>query len=265
MSDPIVFVHGLWMTPRSWEKYAERYTAAGYEVHAPSWPGLEGDVEAIRADPSPLATLTITKIVDHYEKIIKELSKPPIIIGHSFGGLFMQLLVDRGLGAAGIGLSAGQPRGVHRLPLTTLRSGFRVLRNPANRHRAVKYTLEDFHYTMTNTLTLEESEPYYERYAIPAAGPIFFEGAMAELNPRTASRVDFDRTDRAPLLFVGFGQDNVVPASVSKAITKKYQRSSAVTDYIEFPDRPHFPGVPGWEAVADRVLDWAKAHVPPAG
>ena len=125
----------------------------------------------------------------------------------------------------------------------------------------MKYTLEDFHYTMTNTLTLQESEPYYERYAIPAAGPIFFEGAMAELNPRTASRVDFLRTDRAPLLFVGFGRDNVVPASVSQAITASTRSRGAVTDYVEFPDRPHFPGVPGWEAVADQVLDWAKAHV----
>src|SRR6266508_3360738 len=160
MSDPpIVFVHGLWMTPRSWEKFAERYADAGYEVHAPAWPGLEGEVEAVRADPSPLATLTITKIVDHYEEFIRGLSRQPIIMGHSFGGLFMQLLVDRGLGAAGVGLSAGQPRGVHRLPLSTLHSGSRIFRNPLNRHRAVKYTLKDFHYTMTNTLTLDESKP----------------------------------------------------------------------------------------------------------
>lgn len=259
--DTIVFVHGLWMTPRSWEKFAERYAAAGYQVHAPAWPGLEGEVEAVRADPSPLASLTITQILDHFETFIRGLDQPPIIMGHSFGGLFMQLLVDRGLGAAGVGLSAGQTHGVRRLPFSTQRSGFRILRNPRNRHRAVKYTLKDFHYTMTNTLTLDESKPYYERYAIPAAGGPFFEGVKAQLTSRTPVKVDFHRADRAPMLFVGFGRDHVVPASVSKAITHKYQKSSnAITDYVEYPDRPHFPGVPGWEEVADHALDWAVSH-----
>ena len=255
---PIVLIHGLWMTPRSWDKFAERYTAAGHDVHAPSWPGLEGDVDAIRADPSPLASLTITKIVDHYEKFIRALDAPPIIIGHSFGGLFMQLLVDRGLGAAGVGVSAAQPRGVPKLPLTTIKSGSRILRNPLNRHKAVKYTLEDFHYTMTNTLSIEESTPYYERYAIPAAGHILFEGAAAQLNPKTAAKVDFARTDRAPMLFIANGKDNVVPTTVTQAIFEKYRaKSTALVDYVEYPDRPHFPGVPGWEQVADHALAWA--------
>ena len=260
MSNPIVLIHGLWMTPRSWEQVAERYTTAGYEVHAPAWPGLEGDVEALRTDPAPLASLSIRKIVDHYERFIRKLHTVPIIMGHSFGGLFMQLLVERGLGAAGVGVSAAQPRGIHRLPLSTVRSGARILRNPRNRRRAVEYTLQDFHYTMTNTLSLEESEPYYDRYAIPGAGPILFEGALADLNPRTASRVDFRRGERAPMLFVGFGQDHVVPISVTRAIVKKYRQSEAITEYVEFADRPHFPGVPGWELVADRALDWAVAH-----
>ena len=255
---PLVLIHGLWMTPRSWEHFAERYRAAGHEVHAPSWPGLEGDVEAIRADPSPLEHVTIAKIVDHYEQIIRALESPPIIIGHSFGGLFMQLLVDLGLGVAGVGISAAQPRGVPKLPLSTIKSGSRILRNPLNRKRAVKYTLDDFHYTMTNTLSLDESKPYYERYAIPGAGHILFEGAAAQLNPRTAAKVDFARTDRAPMLFIGNGQDHVVPVSVTKAIAAKYRKkSTARVDDIEYPDRPHFPGVPGWEEVADAALAWA--------
>ena len=259
--DPIVLIHGLWMTPRSWDDFAQRYRAAGHEVHAPAWPGLEGDVEALRADPAPLAQLSITKVVDHYADIIRGLSAPPIIIGHSFGGLFMQLLVDRGLGVSGVGLSAAPARGIRRLPLSTIRSSERILRNPANRHRAVEYTLDDFHYTMTNTLSIDDSKSYYERYAVPASGPILFEGAMAELHPRTAAKVDYRRTDRAPMLFAGFGQDHVVPVSVTKAVVKKYQKhSTAVTDYLEFPDRPHFPGVPGWEEVADRALDWATSH-----
>jgi pimeloyl-ACP methyl ester carboxylesterase len=261
MSQPIVLIHGLWMTPRSWEKFAERYTAAGHVVHAPSWPGLEGDVEAIRADPSPLESLTISNIVDHYDAFIRGLDEKPIIMGPSFGGLFMQLLVDRGLGVAGVGISAAQPRGVMKLPLTTLKSGSRILRNPTNRHKAVEYTLEDFHYTMTNTLSVDDSKPYYERYAIPGAGHILFEGAAAQLNPRTAAKVDFAKTDRAPMLFIANGEDHVVPASVTKAIYHKYhKKSSAVVEYAEYPDRPHFPGVPGWEDVADKALGWATEH-----
>jgi pimeloyl-ACP methyl ester carboxylesterase len=230
-------------------------------VHAPSWPGLESDVEAIRADPSPLEKVTISTIVDHYDTFIRGLDQAPIIIGHSFGGLFMQLLVDRGLGAAGVGVSAAQPRGVAKLPLSTIKSGSRILRNPLNRGRAVKYTLADFHYTMTNTLSVEESIPYYERYSIPGAGRILFEGAAAQLNPRSAAKVDFARTDRAPMLFIANGRDHVVPTSVTKAIHDKYQKkSSARIDYVEYPDRPHLPGVPGWEEVADHALEWALTN-----
>ena len=260
-SPPIVLIHGLWMTSRSWDKFADRYTASGHAVHAPSWPGLEGDVEAIRADPSPLESLTIGKIVDHYDQFIRGLDEQPIIMGHSFGGLFMQLLVDRGLGIAGVGVSAAQPRGVPKLPLTTIKSGSRILRNPLNRHKAVEYTLEDFHYTMTNTLSVDDSKPYYERYAIPGAGHILFEGAAAQLNPRTAAKVDFARTDRAPMLFIANGSDHVVPTSVTKAIYHKYhKKSTALVEYVEYPDRPHFPGVPGWEEVADKALGWAVEH-----
>ena len=181
-------------------------------------------------DPSPLTAVTISKIVDHYEKFIRGLDESPIIIGHSFGGLFMQLLVDRGLGVSGVGISAAQPRGVAKLPRTTIKSGSRILRNPRNRNRAVEYTLDDFHYTMTNTLSIEESTPYYERYAIPGAGHILFEGAAAQLNPRTAAKVDFSRTDRAPMLFIANGRDHVVPTSITKAIYHKYHKKSSALD-----------------------------------
>lgn len=249
------------MTPRSWEHFAERFTAAGHEVHAPAWPGLEVEVEALRADPSPLASLTIDKIVDHYATFIGGLEQAPIIMGHSFGGLFTQLLVDRGLGVSAVTFSGAQPRGVPKLPLTTIKSGSRILRNPLNRSKAVEYTFEDFCYTMTNTLSEEESKPYYERYAIPGAGHILFEGAAAQLNPWTASKVDFGKADRAPIQFVAFGQDHVVPASVTKAIYHKYHKKSAATvAYLEYPDRPHFPGVPGWEEVADQALAWATEN-----
>ncbi len=260
---PIVLIHGLWMTSRSWDGFVDRYSAAGHEVHAPSWPGLEGDVEALREDPSPLAALSIERIVDHYAGIIDGLARPPIIMGHSFGGLFMQLLLDRGLGAAGVGLSPAPPRGVRRLPLSTIRSSSRILRNPRNKGRAVEYSLKDFHYTMTNTLTLEASTPYYERYAVPAAGRVLFEGAMAELNPKTPARVDFARPGRAPMLLVGAGQDHVVPAAVTRTLVKRYSGSASVTDYVEYEDRPHFPGVPGWEEVADHVLEWSVGQLSP--
>ena len=153
-----------------------------------------------------------------------------------------------------------------RLPFTTIKSGWRILHNPANRHKAVEYTFDDFHYTMTNTLSLDDSLPYYERYAVPGAGPIFFEGVMAQLSPKTVAKVDFHRSDRAPLLFVGFGKDHVVPTSVSKDIAAKYKkRSTALTEYYEYPERPHFPGVDGWEAVADHILDWATTNARDSG
>ena len=256
--DTIVLIHGLWMTPRSWEHWVRRYTERGFRVLAPSWPGLEGEVEALRRDPSPLARMSAQGIIEHYERIIRGLDRPPIIMGHSFGGAFVQLLVDRGLGAAGVGIDSASVRGVLGLPFSTLRSAWSILRNPANASRAVPFSASQFRYAFGNASTEAESARAYERYAVPGAGRVLWQGAMANLNPRTPFRVDFARSDRAPLLFVGGGSDHVVPAWINRWNVRLYGKSTAVTGYKEFPGRSHFTvGQPGWEAVADYALDWA--------
>jgi pimeloyl-ACP methyl ester carboxylesterase len=259
--DTIVLIHGLWLTGRSWEHWAERYRRRGYKVLAPSWPGMEVEVEALNQDPGPTGELHIEEIVDHYEKIIRELDSPPIIIGHSFGGTFTQLLVDRGLGAAGVGVASGAVKGVLDLPLSTIRATSPVLRNPFNRGKAVPLDAKQFHYGFANTMEREDSDKVYERYHVPAASTVLFEGAFANLHPHAPTEVDFARNDRAPLLFIAFEHDHIVPPKVVKHNAKKYADAGceAITAYREFPGRPHFPGAPGWEEVADYAIDWAVA------
>jgi pimeloyl-ACP methyl ester carboxylesterase len=185
---PIVLIHGLWVTPLSWERWTERYSDRGYPVLAPAWPGLDGDLEALRADPTPVERLGIAEIVDHYDAIIRELDAPPIIIGHSFGGAFTEILLDRGLGAAGVAIDAAAVKGITKLPPAQLKSAWPVLKNPANRHRAVMLTPEQFHYAFTNTMSEEDSRGVYERYAVPGPGRVLFQGALANFNPTRSPR-----------------------------------------------------------------------------
>ena len=264
-TDTIVLVHGLWMTPRSWEHWVERYTAAGYRALAPAWPGLEGEVESLNADPTPLTRLTTTMIVDHYAQIIGDLDRPPMIIGHSFGGTIVQLLLDRGLGAAGVVLSSAPVKGVLRLPLSSIRALQPVLRNPANRRKAVPLTRDEFHYAFTNTLTADESREVYDRYHVPAAANVLFEGALANLSPKAPTKVDFANPNRAPLLFIAGGVDHVIPPAVNQENARKYRKSGALTAYHEFSGRSHYiVGQPGWEEVADYALSWALNPAVPA-
>ena len=257
-ADTIVLIHGLWMTALSWEHWVEHYTAEGYRVIARSWPGLEGDIDELRRDPTPIATLGITEVVDHYESIIRELDKPPIIIGHSFGGLMTQILLDRGLGAAGVAIASAPVKGVLFLPLSTIKVVLPALSNPLNNHRAVPLTLEQFHYAFTNTFTEEESIPIFERYAVPGPDHLLFQAGFANFNPHAASAVDVHNDDRAPLLMISGGKDHVSPASVVEANVKLYAKSKAITDYKDFPERTHYTlGQSGWQEVADYALDWA--------
>ncbi|MFL5864925.1 MAG: alpha/beta hydrolase [Solirubrobacteraceae bacterium] len=258
---PIVLIHGLWMTPLSWEGWIDRYRSRGHEVLAPAWPGMDGDIEQLRADPSAIEHLGVEDIVDHYDAIIRELATPPIIMGHSFGGAFTEILLDRGLGAAGVGIDAAAVRGVTKLPFSTLKSAFPVLKSPANNHRAVALTGEQFRYAFANTMTDEASEEAYGRYAVPGPGRVLWQGALANFNPHTPDRVDFHNDDRAPLLLIAGGADHVVPASVDRQMAKRQGHSAAITEYREFPGRSHFTiGQEGWEEVADYALDWATAQ-----
>ena len=228
---------------------------------------MDGDIGQLRRDPSAIATLGIGTIVDHYERIIRGLDSPPFIIGHSFGGLITQILLDRGLGAAGVAIAPAPVKGILFLPLSTLRVSFPALSNPANNHRAVPLTAEQFHYAFANNLSEQESLAVYERYAVPGPDHVLFQAAFANFNPHAATAVDFQNDRRAPLLLISGGNDHVSPASVVEANFKLYDKSKAVTEYKEFPGRTHYTlGQDNWEEVADYALTWAesKARKQPA-
>ena len=260
--DTIVLIHGLWMTPRSWEHWIARYESRGYTVVAPAYPGLEVEVEALRADPSPIEALTVPGTVQHLEGVIRELDTPPIIMGHSFGGVLTQILLDHGFGAAGVAIDSVPAEGVKVVPPSQIKASFPVLHNPANRHRAVPFTPEQFHYAFTNTLSEEESVKVYERYHIPAPGSWVWGGILANLMPgHQDTWVNFENDKRAPLLFIAGGEDHIMPASVNKSNAKHYEKSSALTESKEFPGRSHYTvGQEGWEEVADQALTWAMEH-----
>jgi pimeloyl-ACP methyl ester carboxylesterase len=245
----------------SWENWIERYSRRGYHVLAPAWPGMDVPIEQLRADPSAVERLGVEEIVDHYDAIIRDLNAPPIIMGHSFGGAFTEVLLDRGLGAAGVAIDAAAVRGITKLPFSQLKVGFPVLKSPANDHRAVALTFDEFHYAFTNTMNDDDARAVYDRYAAPGPGRVLFQGAFANFNPHSPLRVDFHNDDRAPLLLIGGGADHVVPAVVDRSTAKHYDKSGAVTEYKEFPGRSHFTlGQEGWEEIADYALRWAVEH-----
>jgi pimeloyl-ACP methyl ester carboxylesterase len=262
-SPPIVLIHGLWLNALSWEHWVERYRGRGYDVIARSWPGVDGELADLRADPSAMEDVGIQEVVEHYAKIIDALDRKPIVIGHSFGGLVTQILLDEGRGVAGVAIDSAPIKGVYRLPWSTLRAGFPALKRPGNRHRAVMLTHDEFHYAFTNTMSEDESQAAYARYAVPGPGRPLFQAAFANFNPHAASRVDVHNDDRAPLLIVAGGADHVSPPSINQSIAKLQHRSKALTAYKEFPGRSHFIlGQAGWEEVADFALDWALAPRP---
>jgi pimeloyl-ACP methyl ester carboxylesterase len=259
--DTIVLIHGLWMTPRSWEHWVPHYEAKGHRVLTPAYPGLEVEVEALREDPTPIEKVTIAETLAHLEQLIGALERPPIIMGHSFGGALTQVLLDRGLGAAGVAIDSVPTEGVRLVPPSQIKATFPVLGNPANRHRAVGFTHDQFHYAFTNTCSEEASRAAYDRYHVPAPGSWVWGGVLANFTPgHQDTWVDYKNADRAPLLFIAGGEDHIMPASVNRSNAKHY-KSSAVTELHEFPDRDHFTcGAPGWEKVADYALEWAVAN-----
>jgi pimeloyl-ACP methyl ester carboxylesterase len=260
-SKNIVLIHGLFLASSSWDGWAERYRRRGYNVVAPAWPGLEGSVEDLRADPTPFTQLNIEMVVGHYDRIVREFDAPPIIMGHSFGGLFAQLLAYRGLGSAVVGLEPGAPAGVLSLPFSTLKAGSPVLANPFNVGGATMLTAEQFRYAFTNTCTEDESLALYDRYAVPCANRVFFEGAFENFAPHSPARVDVT-AERSPVLLITGGADHLVTADYTKENFRLISKSPSITAFKEYPGRPHFSGaVPGWEEVADYALEWATAPI----
>jgi pimeloyl-ACP methyl ester carboxylesterase len=260
--DTIVLLHGFWVTPRSWEDWTAHFEGRGFRVIAPAYPGFEIEVEALNADPSPVEAVTVAGILERFESVVRDLPSPPILIGHSAGGVFTQLLLDRGYGAAGVALNSAPTEGVPVVPLSQVKSTFPVLRNPANRHKAVGYDFDQWNYAFTNTFPEDEARRLYERYAVPVSGRILFETALANLTPgHTGTWVDYHNPDRAPLLFVAGSEDNIMPPKVQWSNAAHYKSDRTVNEIVEFGGKPHLlPAAPGWEEIADYVLAWALRH-----
>jgi pimeloyl-ACP methyl ester carboxylesterase len=259
----IVLIHGLWMTPRIWEHWIDRYERRGYRVIAPAYPGFEVEVEALREDPSPIEAVTVPDTVAHLERIIGGLDEPPILIGHSFGGALVQILLDHGFGLVGVAIDSVPTEGVRTLPASRIKATFPVLENPANRHRAVGFTPRQFRYAFANTLSAGESEKVYERYHVPAPGRWVWDSVLANIVPgHQDTWVNYGNEERVPLLFIAGDADHIVPAPVNRANADRYAKSGAHTDYKEFEGRDHYTvGEAGWQAVADYALTWATEHV----
>ena len=262
---PIVLIHGLWMTPTSWDTWAERFRAQGHEVIVPGWPGIDDRTVAdIRRDPSALKGIGLKQITDHYERIIRALPEKPIIMGHSFGGVITQMLADRGLGVAYVGVAPGQTAGVTALPLSTLWTGTPILSNPFGRNGAKPLSKRHFHFTFGNDLPRAASDALWEEYAVNSYNRVFFEGVTSVLDENGGvTHVDYARTDRAPLLLIAGEIDHVVPPTIVRAIEKKYRSSGspAIVERKEYAGRTHrLVSQDGWEQIADDALGWAVAH-----
>ena len=254
---PVVFIHGLWLHASSWESWLDLFAQAGYAPVAPGWPGDPATVAEARANPDAIADHGIDDVTGHYAALIAELPAPPILIGHSFGGMIAEKLLGEGAGAAAIAIDAAQIKGVLPLPLSSLRATLPVFKNPANAHRAVSLTAEQFRYSFGNAVTAEESDALYEKWTIPAPGKPLFEAAAANFSLHSPAKVKTDNSERGPLLLIMGGQDHTVPEAITKSTLKQYRGSSAVTDLVEFADRGHSLTIDsGWRTVADGCLAW---------
>ena len=259
---PVVFVHGLWLLPSSWDRWADLFEEAGYAAVAPDWPGDPETVEDARARPEAFAGQRIGKVADHTADVIGRLTMKPAVVGHSFGGLLTQIIAGRGLSAVSVAVDPAPFRGVLPLPISALRAASPALKNPANRNRAVALTFDQFRYGWANALPESEAKQLYETYSVPAPGAPLFQAASANLNPRTEAKVDAQSPDRGPLLIISGQQDHTVPWAIANASYKRQRRNQSVTEIIEIPGRGHSLTIDsGWREVAETALAFVRRFV----
>jgi pimeloyl-ACP methyl ester carboxylesterase len=259
---PVVFIHGLWLLPSSWDRWGEVFEEAGYTALTPGWPDDPETVEEAQAHPDVFADKTVGQVADHYEAVITRLEKKPAVIGHSFGGLLAQIVAGRGLSGATVAIDAAPFRGVLPLPISALKSASPVLKNPVNRHRAVPLTAEQFRFAFANAVSEEEAQELYETFAVPASGAPLFQAATANLNPWTEAKVDTENPERGPLLIVSGEKDNTVPFAISNAAYEKQQRNPGVTEFVEMPARGHALTIDSkWRGVADTALAFVQRFI----
>ena len=259
---PVVFIHGLWLLPSSWDRWAAVFEEAGYTALTPGWPDDPETVEEAKAHPEVFAHKTIGQVADHYEEVIGRLEKKLAVIGHSFGGLLTQIVAGRGLSAASVSIDPAPFRGVLPLPISALKSSSPVLGNPANYNRAVPLTYEQFRYGFANAVSEDEAKELYESFAVPAPGAPIFQAATANLNPWTEAKVDTKNPDRGPLLLISGEKDHTVPWAIVNASFKKQKRNEGVTEIAEMPNRGHALTIDsGWREVADKALAFVQRFV----
>ena len=259
----VVFIHGLWLLPSSWDRWAALFGEAGYAPITPGWPDDPETVEEANAHPEVFANKTVGQIAEHYAEVIGRLELKPAVVGHSFGGLLTQMLAGQGLSAASVAIDAAPFRGVLPLPISALRSAKPVLGNPANRHRAVPLTYDQFRYAFANAVREDEAKELYQEYAVPAPGAPLFQAAAANLNPWTEAKVETENADRGPLLIMSGERDHTVPRAVSDAAYKKQLRNEGVTEFVDMPNRGHSLTIDhGWREVADTALAFITRYAP---
>jgi non-heme chloroperoxidase len=259
---PAVFIHGLWLLPSSWDRWAAVFEEAGYAPLSPGWPDDPDTVTEANAHPDVFAHKTVGQVADRYAAVIERLQRKPAVIGHSFGGLLAQIVAGRGLAGATVAIDAAPFRGVLPLPISALRSSRPVLGNPANRHRAVSLTYGQFRYAFANAVPENEALELYETFAVPASGAPIFQAATANLNPWTQAKVNTHNPDRGPLLVISGEKDHVVPRAISAATFRRQKRNAGVTEFVEIPNRGHALTIDdGWWEVADTALRFIKRFV----
>ncbi|MGD9703578.1 MAG: alpha/beta fold hydrolase [Acidimicrobiia bacterium] len=260
MGTPVVFIHGLWIAAGAWEPWIALFEEASYDAVAPTWPGEPDNIAEARRSPERQAGIGIDAIVDHYANIIGKLDERPIVIGHSFGGLFAQKLLAQDLAAAAVAIDPAPMKGILRLPIAQLRSAFPVLGNPVNKNKAKGLTAKQFRYAFGNALSEAESDALHAAWAIPGPALPLFEAAFANFRRRSPAAVDTANSRRGPLLLISGTADHTVPDVVTRAAFKRYGSSTAVTELQQFDGRGHSLTIDsGWRDVADAVLEWVRA------